>query len=199
MSKKRPYRLGKRQASVDQTRRRILLAAVTEYSRNGIDETTMVAVAKRADVASGTVLYHYPEPELLAEAVVDMWIEEADLPEPAIVTGDLSIQERSDLLADTLLDMYDRDHPAAPIYLKDPQHPAMRKLLGYWDDRLSHVVDAALGTHMKETDRPVIAAIIGGQFLASLSRHGISENELSSTVSRLIAAWLTSQPTEPNG
>jgi len=174
------------------------MAAVAEYDRNGIEETTMLAVAKRADVASGTVLYHYPEPELLADAVVDMWIAEADLPEPPAVPDNLSIHERADLLVSTLLRMYDKGHPAALIYVNNPQHPAMRKLQGFWDERLGEVVGAALGTHMKETDKPVIAAIIGGQFLASLAHHGIQESELAQTVSRLIAAWLTSGPTEPN-
>ena len=191
MTAKRPYRLGKRQASVDQTRRRILEAAVAEYSEHGIDDTTMLAVARRADVAAGTVLYHYPEPEALADAVVDMWIEGADLPDPPEVAEELALNERADLLVSTVFEMYDADHPAATIYLRNPQHPAMRKLQHYWDDRLTEVVNSTLGTHLTKTDKLVIAALIGGQFLASLSRRGIHGNELSETISRLIASWLT--------
>ena len=198
MHEKRSYRLGKRQASVDQTRLRILTAAVAEYEKNGIDDTTMLAVARRADVASGTVLYHYPEPEALADAVVNMWIEEADLPEVPEVPDEPSLQKRAALLVNTVFEMYDEDHPAANIYLRNPQHPAMRKLQRYWDERLGEVVSSTLGTHLQEADRPVITAIIGGQFLASLARRGIQGNELGETVSRLIAAWLTSQPTQPH-
>lgn len=190
MTQKRPYRLGKRQASVDQTRLRILTAAVAEYEKNGIDDTTMLAVARRADVASGTVLYHYPNPETLADAVVDMWIEGADLPDPPEVRDDLSLDERSDLLVSTVFEMYDEDHPAAHIYLRNPQHAAIRRLQHYWDERLADVVNTALGTHLRETDKPVIAALIGGQFLASLSRRGIHGDELAETMSRLIAGWL---------
>ena len=198
MSEKRPYRLGKRQASVDQTRRRILTAAVVEYDKNGIDDTTMLAVARRADVASGTVFYHYPEPEALADAVVNMWIEEAGLPDAPEVPNDLSLRERADLLVSIVFEMYDDGHPAANIYLRNPQHPAMRKLQRFWDERLSEVISSTLGTHLKEADRPLITAIIGGQFLGSLARRGIQGNELGETVSRLIAAWLTSQPTQPH-
>ena len=198
MSEKRPYRLGKRQASVDQTRRRILTAAEVEYDKNGIDDTTMLAVARRADVASGTVLYHYPEPEALADNVVNMWIEEADLPEVPEVPDEPSLQKRAALLVNTVFEMYDEDHPAATIYLSNPQHPAMRKLQGFWDERLDEVLSTTLGPHLKEPDKPIITAIIGGQFLSSLARRGIQGNELGQTVSRLIAAWLTSQPTRPH-
>jgi AcrR family transcriptional regulator len=192
--KKRRYRLGKRQASVDETRRRILTAAVAEYEKSGIDETTMLAVARRAHVASGTVLYHYPEPRALADAVVNMWIEEANLPDAPEVPNDLSLQKRADLLVSTVFEMLDEDHPAAHIYQRSPQHPAMKKLQHFWDERLSVVASSTLGTYMSEADRPVIAAIIGGQFLANLARRGIPTSELGETVSRLIAAWLTSRP-----
>lgn len=191
--KKRQYRLGKRQASVDETRRRILTAAVSEYQKNGIDETTMLAVARRAHVASGTVLYHYPEPRGLADAVVNMWIEEANLPDAPEVADDLSLRKRADLLVSTVFEMLDEDHPAAHVYLRSPQHPAMRVLQHFWDERLSEVASSTLGTYMNEADRPVIAAIIGGQFLANLVRRGIPRSELGETVSRLIAAWLMSR------
>jgi len=197
VSRKRPYRLGKRQASVDQTRRRILTAAVAEYEKNGIDETTMLAVARRADVASGTVLYHYPEPETLADAVVNMWIKEADLPDVPEVANDLSLQQRSDLLVNTVFEMYDEDHPAASIYLRNPRHPAMRELQQFWDKKLDDVISSTLGRYLKEADRPVVTVLIGGQFLASLERRGIQESQLGRTISRLITAWLTTSP--PNG
>jgi len=199
MPKKRQYRLGRRQASVDETRRRILTAAVAEYEKNGIDETTMLAVARRAHVASGTVLYHYPRPTELADAVVDMWIEEANLPDTPEVPEDLSLQKRADLLVATVFEMLDEDHPAAHVYQRSPQHPAIRKLQHFWDESLSEVASATLGTYMDEADRPIVAAIIGGQFLANLTRRGVPMSELGKTVSRLIAAWLTSRPHDETG
>jgi AcrR family transcriptional regulator len=45
---KRPCRLGKREASVEETRRRILVAASEEYRVNGIEDTSMQAVARGA-------------------------------------------------------------------------------------------------------------------------------------------------------
>lgn len=190
MSERRSYRLGKRQASVDETRRRILIAAGAEYEKNGIEETTMLAVARRADVASGTVLYHYPDPEMLADAVVDMWVEEADWPEVPEVAEDLSLEERVDVLLKTVFEMYDGDETAARIYMRNPQHPAMRRARRFWDERLEDVILSTLGSHITEGDKPVISAVVGAHFLATLVRHGIHEDQLGETVSRLMVAWL---------
>lgn len=190
MSQRRPYRLGKRQASVDETKRRILEAAAAEYEGNGIEETTMLAVARRADVASGTVLYHYPEPEMLADAVVDMWIEGADLPEVPEVEAGLSLEARVELLIGTVFQMYDGDETAARIFLRNPRHPAMRRAEAFWNGRLAEVIGATLGSHLTEADKPVIATILGGHFVAGLHRRGIPEDQLGETVARLIVAWL---------
>ncbi len=189
---RRPYRLGKRQASVDETRRRILDAAVSEYAKNGIEETTMVAVARRADVASGTVLYHYPDPEGLADAVAERWIEEADWPEVPQMREDGSLKERVDLLLDTIHAMWETARPASEVYNKSPQHPAMRKLQNVWDHQVSQAVTNALGSHVMDEDKPMISAILEGQFLSSLIRHGIHKDQVQHSASRLIVAWLKS-------
>lgn len=164
MSQRRPYRLGKRQASVDETRRRILDAAFTEYSKNGIEEATMVAIARRADVASGTVLYHYPEPETLAEAVADRLIEEADWPEVPQVSEDMSLETRVELLVETVYAMYETARPASDIYNKSPQHPVMRKVQGVWDGQVRKTITDALGNYVVDDDKPMISAILEGHF-----------------------------------
>lgn len=190
--RRRPYRLGKRQASVDATKRRILNAAVQEYNENGIEETTMVAVARRADVAPGTVLYHFPQPETLAGAVVERWIEETDWPEVPQAPADTPLEERVDLLIDVVYAMYETARPVAEVYRNSPQHPAVRKLQTAWDDQLGHTIGNALGRHVSEEDVPMISAILEGPFLSTLIRYGVHEEQLRDSASRLIVAWLKS-------
>lgn len=192
MSQRRPYRLGKRQASVDKTKRRIIDAAFTEYSKNGIEETTMVAVARRADVAPGTVLYHYPEPEALADAVADRLIEETDWPKVPQLSEDTSLEKRVDLLLDIVYAMYETARPVSEVFEKSPQHPAMRKLQSVWDDQVSQIITDALGSRVVDEDKPMISAILQGVFLSSLIRHGIHEEQIQNSASRLIVAWLKS-------
>lgn len=177
---------------MDETKRRILDAALTEYSRNGVEETTMVAVARLADVASGTVLYHYPEPEALADAVADRLIEEADWPQVPQIPEDTSLEERVKVLLDAVYAMYETARPISEISKRSPQHPAMRKLQSAWDDQVSQTIIAALGNHVIVEDKRMISAILEGPFLSSLIRHGIQEEQIQDSANRLIVAWLKS-------
>jgi AcrR family transcriptional regulator len=68
----RAYQLGQRQASVDETRRRVLAAArelLTEP--DGYAVFTVDAVARRADVARATVYYRFGSKAGLLEALFD--------------------------------------------------------------------------------------------------------------------------------
>jgi AcrR family transcriptional regulator len=68
----RPYRLGQRQATIDQTRRRIIAAArelLTE--RDGYARFTIDKVAYQADVARKTVYYQFGSKIGLLEALCD--------------------------------------------------------------------------------------------------------------------------------
>jgi AcrR family transcriptional regulator len=55
----RKYNLGKRTASVEATRARIIDAAIDAYAELNVSGTSMHEVARRANVAPGTVLYHF--------------------------------------------------------------------------------------------------------------------------------------------
>ncbi len=167
-------------------------AAVTEYRENGIEETAMAAVARRADVAPGTVLYHYPDPGALADAVAERWIEEADFPEVPQIPGETSLQGRVRLLLDTVYAMYETANAVAEVYTKSPHHPAMRRLQGVWDDQLGRAISDALGSDVIDEDKPMISAILEGQFLSSLIRHGVHEDQIQDSAHRLIVAWLRS-------
>jgi AcrR family transcriptional regulator len=76
----RPYQLGRRQAEIDEGRRRILdaarelLAASEHYATFTVD-----AVAKRADVARATVYYQFGSKTGLLEALCDTLAERGRL------------------------------------------------------------------------------------------------------------------------
>ncbi len=68
----RPYQLGKRQAHVDEGRRRVLDAARELLGdASAYSGFTVEAVAKRADVARATVYYQFGSKTGLLEAVCD--------------------------------------------------------------------------------------------------------------------------------
>lgn len=67
----RPYRLGRRQESVDETRERILDAARSLLEGDGYAEFTVDAVARQADVSRATVYYQFGSKGGLLEALFD--------------------------------------------------------------------------------------------------------------------------------
>ena len=80
----RPYRLGQRQADIDESRRRILDAArglLGESER--YTAFTIDAVAQRADVARATVYYQFGSKTGLLEALCDALAERAGMAELA--------------------------------------------------------------------------------------------------------------------
>lgn len=84
----RPYQLGRRQADIDEGRRRILdaardlLAESTHYAAFTVD-----AVAKRADVARATVYYQFGSKTGLLEALCDALAERGGMNELASAFG----------------------------------------------------------------------------------------------------------------
>ena len=67
----RPYRLGKRQEGVDETRDRILEAARKLLKDDGYAEFTVDTVAREADVSRATVYYQFGSKTGLMEALFD--------------------------------------------------------------------------------------------------------------------------------
>jgi AcrR family transcriptional regulator len=80
----RPYRLGQRQATTDQTRARILAAAHQLLAApGGIAGVTVEAVARHADVARMTIYYQFGSKAGLLEALFDQLATTGQLPQGA--------------------------------------------------------------------------------------------------------------------
>jgi AcrR family transcriptional regulator len=191
-SGKRPYRLGKRQASVDDTKRRIVGAAAAEYRVNGIEDTSMQAVARRADVAPGTVLYHYPTPDELAEAVVDSWIAEMRMPTPDAIDPDAPIERRVGALVEELFGLYERSEEAYQVYVRSGQHPVMARAEAMWERNVGEMMVRALGDRAGDLETmQVVGALVAPGFRGSLISGGMSSAEAIQAAADLVTGWLS--------
>lgn len=78
----RTYQLGKRQSQVDESRRRVVVAARSLLGEaSGYSAFTIDAVAARADVARATVYYQFASKIGLLEAVCDVLAEDGQMSE----------------------------------------------------------------------------------------------------------------------
>ena len=116
----RSYRLGRRAEQVAATRARIVEAAIALYAERGVSRTTMQEVARRADVAPGTVLNHFPTPDDLATAAAERIVEDLRVPEPALLDGIDDPRDRLGRLTHELATFYERGESWWQIYQREP-------------------------------------------------------------------------------
>ncbi len=102
-SRTRQYRLGRRQASVDETRERITVAAFELHSEVGPARTTISAIAERAGVQRHTVYNHFPDLSSLFEACTAHGMKVMRVPEPETWRA---IEDRVDRLRHGLDELY---------------------------------------------------------------------------------------------
>ena len=191
MAAKRPYRLGKRQAAVDETKRRIIEAATLEYAEKGIEDTSMQAVARRADVAAGTVLYHYPTPDDLTEAVVETWISDMEAPAPDAIDPMAPLEARIGALVGELYGLYERSEQAYRIYQKSPRHPVLKRYEKWWYDNANRMMAKAMGERASDTEAmQVTSVMVTPGFRGTLIMTGITPERAEEIATRMILDWL---------
>jgi AcrR family transcriptional regulator len=126
----RPYRLGKRADTIEETRQRILAATRELLARDGYGSVSLDEVARAADVARATVYYQFGSKTGLLEAVV--WDLQRRAGQSA-VTDAVELADPIDALRRAFL-MGSRFWAA--------EHPLVRKLTGLAavDDEIRRVV-----------------------------------------------------------
>ena len=103
MKRKRPYRQRKRAVLQEETRRRIVEAAVELHCSIGPARTTVSQIAERAGVQRNTYYKHFPDERELFLACSAGSLERDPLPDPESWTGHKPGRER---LAAGLADLY---------------------------------------------------------------------------------------------
>jgi AcrR family transcriptional regulator len=188
---KRPYRLGKREASVAETRRRILEAAGEEYAVNGISGTSMQAVARRAVVAPGTVLYHFPDPDALAQAVVDGWRDAVRLPTPQDIDGNAPVGERLRVLIELFYAMYQRSDWVYQVARLSEDHPVIVEATRVWEDTGKAMLDKALGEYVDDArTAAVVGTLLSPSVWLTLSARGLSNEQAMEVAGDLARLWV---------
>lgn len=109
----------RRAAAVEETRRRILEATMDLHAEQGITGTTLQDIARRADVALGTVYRHFPSIDEVVTACGEATLAQMALPGReeirAAFRGARSKRERGERLARQAAAIY-RD--GLPVFLE---------------------------------------------------------------------------------
>src|SRR5918995_136918 len=121
--------MDKRRAAVEETRQRILEAALALHSEKGIFGTSWQDIAHRADVSVGTVYKHFPSLDELVPACGELAyaiirppsLEDA----PQIFAEANSLEERLGRLIEELYAFYERGAPYIETDFQERRLPAV--------------------------------------------------------------------------
>ena len=194
----RRYNLGKRAVSVAETRRRILDAAATAYCELGIHTTSIQEIARRADLSPATILNHFPESDVLVDAVIVHIIESLQLPSREIFEGVEDTRARLSLLIDQLYDFYERSEVWVALFFRERSDvPALAKGEARVMKAIGDLLLAALGPLANdEKTRSVAGAAVDPGFRGALVRAGLSEPLAREIATEFVLVWLNNHLTE---
>lgn len=124
---KRRYRLGRRAEKREETRQRIVEAAVDLHCTLGPARTSVAQIAQRAGVQRHTYYAHFPEERDLFLACSGFAMERDPLPDPEPWSAVPAGRERLRLGLSELYGWYERNQGQAACVLRDAEHHALTR------------------------------------------------------------------------
>lgn len=197
----RKYRLGKRAEAVARTRARIVAAAMSLYQEQPVSLTSMQEVARRADVAPGTVLNHFATPDALAEAVVSELVRTLEAPSSEIFEGveggDVAARLRA--LSRSLARFFERAEPWFHVHEREHEHvAAFAEGARGFDERVEGLIREALGeghgargaAHRARAVSAARSLMSPPVFRGLRERDGLTTEAAADLVTEILVAWL---------
>jgi AcrR family transcriptional regulator len=121
-AKTRPYRLGKRAATQQETRKRIVEAAIDLHGTIGPARTSVREIAERAGVQRHTYYAHFPDERSLMMACSGLSLERDPLPDPDSWLATPVGAERLEKGLREIYAWYERNARMAACVLRDAEH-----------------------------------------------------------------------------
>lgn len=181
---------------MQETRERILDAAIALYMELGISGTTMRQVQERADVAPGTLRNHFPTRTDLDRALVERLTAEAPLPELSIIEGTRSLEERIRTYLRATGAFLEQAERIYRMWVREPM------LTPVWSDagarygrRWDELMRAALGPLADDDDAmTMLRAVSEPAFFQAIRARRGSIDDAADLVAEIVVPWLSARP-----
>jgi AcrR family transcriptional regulator len=186
----RKYELKKRAQRQEETRQRIIEAAVELHTSVGSAQTTISAIAARAGVERHTVYAHFPDEPALFAACAGHWRAAHPFPD---VTHWLELDAPDARLRgvlDELYAWYESVESDLAVLLRDSQFvPAHADEMARTARRMRQLADALLrGWPRRKAVRAAVGHAVEFETWRSLvRRHGLSRRQAIDAMVRLVA------------
>lgn len=183
----RAYRMRTRADAVEETRRRIVEASLGLHSTKGILATSWQDIAEAADVAVGTVYYHFPTLDELVPACSSLGLEKAAPPTQEIFDGLRSKHARLERLVRELFAFYERGRGGIEAMFRDMERvPVLARVAEEQRAHVRALVLEALGTGSPKDQADLVEALIDFPVWLSLVARGIRKGAAVETMTHLL-------------
>lgn len=178
---------------VEETRRRIVEATAELHEEVGPADTTITAIAERADVQRLTVYRHFPDEGALIDACSSHWRDDHPLPDPSSWSG---VSDPRLRLREALDEIYAYFRTGAPMLeqvLRDEDEvPEIAEVMEPWWDYMGEVAAGlAAGWGVAAGRQARVRAAVGHALRfstwRSLTDEGLSEEEAAELMTALVA------------
>jgi TetR/AcrR family acrAB operon transcriptional repressor len=105
-----------RSKSSNHTRDKILLAALTIFSRRGYSEASMDEIAREAGITKGALYWHFQDKQALYEAVVDLVLKRQMEAISKPLAGLSSLEEKVEAVVRATIDFYRSNQQVVEFY-----------------------------------------------------------------------------------
>lgn len=179
----RRYTLRKRADTTEATRLRILDVTLQLYAERGIKNTTLKAVAERADVSRGTILNHFGSASGLFGAVLDGILDSLELPDPTVLEGMDDRDARIRRFVADMVGFQERTAHLWPMLEAEMQRPEVRQREARYWAHLGRLQAAALGPELRDVPAAnatlvsVIHPATVGTFLWAFEQAGLPRGD----------------------
>jgi AcrR family transcriptional regulator len=193
----RAYRLGKRAASREETRLRLVEATLALHREKGIAATSLRDIAIRADVGIGTAYDHFPTYEDALRACGERSLVLTRPPTPEVFAGIPSAQGRLQVLIRAIFGYYERYSWWERGRCDADKFPLLAEGVRRRQHHLDELIREALRPDYddEQLDRTVTALTDFAVF-RSLTSGGMSTEAAAGQVAEVIVTWLKGRRTE---
>ncbi len=190
----RRYALGKRATQQAETRQRIIDAALGLYQEQGVSATTMLDVARRADVAPGTVANHFGSAEALATEAMTRLLADLRMPGVELFDGVDGLADRIRLLVHEMSTFFRRSQSWYYVREREPGVQTWADAEARFAAELDTLVRAAIGPLADDADAvAVVSAVLGTWVLGTIESTGRSAETAADLVAELLTTWLATR------
>jgi len=191
----RTYTLGRRAQSTAATRERILDAAAALYEAQGVNSTTLQAIAARADVSRGTILHHFGGTGGVLDAIAERILVTLQLPDERIFDGATDDEGRLRAYVHGIIEFFQRSTGWWAVFMTEMDRPELKAREQQYYERVARLQAVALGS--LATDREVNVVVgslihpgtIGG-FNWVMEQAGFAPAESVDAIADVVVAYV---------